>query len=77
MKKIVCLLFCLALSGLVFMGASYSKDIIADGCYLCQGGGYVKYTGSDTFDKRKKAEALGCKVNGTTGSCSNPKGTVN
>ena len=48
------------------------------GCYLCEGGGYVKYTGSDDYDKRKKAkDQFGCKVSGTTGSCSNPKGTVN
>lgn len=49
----------------------------ADGCYLCSGGGYVAYTGDDTFDKRKKAqEQFGCQVSGTTSSCSNPKGTV-
>jgi hypothetical protein len=50
---------------------------MADGCFLCEGGGYVKYTGDDTFDKRKKAkEKFNCKVSGTTSSCSNPKGTV-
>lgn len=52
-------------------------DALADGCYLCSGGGYVKYTGEDTFDKRKKAkEMFSCIVNGTTSSCSNPKGSV-
>ena len=49
----------------------------ADGCFLCSGGGYVKYTGDDTFDKRKKAkEEFGCEVSGTTSSCSNPKGSL-
>ena len=49
----------------------------ADGCYLCEGGGYVRYRGSDTFAKRKKArEKCGCKVTGTTSRCTNPKCTV-
>ena len=54
----------------------FNKPAFADGCYLCEGGGYVKYKGADTFDKRKKAKSIGCKVTGTTGSCSNPKGSV-
>jgi hypothetical protein len=43
----------------------------ADGCYLCEGrpGAYVRYQGDDTWDKRHKAEACGCKVGGTTSSC--------
>ena len=43
----------------------------ADGCFICQGqpNTYVKYKGQDTWDKRHKAEACGCKVGGTTSSC--------
>lgn len=49
----------------------------ADGCYLCKEGGYIRYTGPDTFPKRKKAkEQFGCTVNGTAGICSHPRGTV-
>ncbi len=48
----------------------------ADGCYLCEGGGYVRYVGEDTWDLRRKAQASGCKVTGTTGSCTNPKALV-
>ena len=62
-------------SGLMLLGTAPAA--MADGCFLCQGGGYVKYTGDDTFDKRKKAkEKFDCTVSGTTSSCSNPKGTV-
>lgn len=50
---------------------------LADGCYMCSGGGYVAYTGDDTFDKRAAAKAqYGCDVSGTTSSCSGAKGTV-
>lgn len=73
MKKLVGSL-CAVVFGLVVF--SFSRPALADGCYMCEGGGYVKYKGDDTFDKRKKAQAMGCKVSGTTGSCSNPKGTV-
>lgn len=75
MKKIIGLILALVFS----LALGLTIDVIAqtDGCYLCQGGGYVKFKGADTFDKRKKAEKnFGCKVSGTTGSCSNPKGTV-
>ncbi|OHD63474.1 MAG: hypothetical protein A2176_06545 [Spirochaetes bacterium RBG_13_51_14] len=44
----------------------------ADGCYICKSGSSAdqcKYHGDDTFDQRKKCEAAGCKVGGTT-SCS-------
>lgn len=44
----------------------------ADGCYICTSGSSAdqcKWHGSDTFDQRKKCEAAGCKVGGTT-SCS-------
>jgi len=51
--------------------------LYADGCYLCEGGGYVKYVGEDTFAKRKEAQdKLQCKVTGTTSTCSNEKGLV-
>lgn len=63
---------------LAFIAAfAFSTNAQTDGCYLCEGGGYVKFKGADTFDKRKKAkEQFGCKVSGTTGSCSKAKGTV-
>lgn len=43
----------------------------SDGCYICQGQPYtyVKFGGKDDWDKRKRAEACGCKVGGTTASC--------
>jgi hypothetical protein len=44
----------------------------SDGCYICTSGSSAdqcRYHGSDTFDQRKKCEAAGCKVGGTT-SCS-------
>ncbi len=46
----------------------------ADGCYICGSGSseackhYCRYSGSDTFDNRKKCQARGCKVSGTA-SC--------
>ncbi|MDH4127545.1 MAG: hypothetical protein OEV44_02240, partial [Spirochaetota bacterium] len=46
------------------------KTPIATPCYICQGGGYVCYSGSDTFDKRKKAKKEHkCNVKGTS-TCS-------
>lgn len=49
----------------------------ADGCYLCQGGGYVEFTGDDSFTKRREAkEKFACVVKGTTSSCQRPKGSV-
>ncbi len=49
----------------------YSGRALADGCYICRNdsNAYVKYVGDDTQDKRKKAEACGCNVGGTAGSC--------
>jgi len=41
----------------------------ADGCYQCQEGGYVKYSGSDNATNRKAAAACGCTINGTRSSC--------
>lgn len=48
-----------------------AQILLADGCYICKGksGSYVKFKGSDTFDKRKKAKDCGCDVGGTTSSC--------
>jgi len=48
-----------------------SPSLKADGCYICQGSTntYVKFSGSDSFEKRKEAEKCGCKVGGTTSSC--------
>jgi hypothetical protein len=69
--------FALAVIFALSLGVTVTLYSQTDGCYLCEGGGYVKFKGADTFDKRKKAkEQFGCKVSGTTGSCSNPKGTV-
>ena len=71
MKKVFAVL---SLVALLF---AFAQPARADGCYLCQGGGYVRYRGSDTFAKRKQAKKkCGCKVTGTTSSCSNPKCTV-
>ncbi|EKO15978.1 MULTISPECIES: hypothetical protein [Leptospira] len=50
------------------------EDLSADGCYICTSGStdlcrdYCRYTGSDTFDNRKKCQDKGCKVGGTA-SC--------
>lgn len=49
---------------------------LADGCYICEGGGYVQYYGEETFEMRKRAQNAGCKVTGTSSTCSNPKATV-
>jgi hypothetical protein len=58
-------------------GFAFTSSAQTDGCYLCEGGGYVKFKGADSSAKRKKAkDDYGCKVSGTTSSCSNAKGTV-
>ncbi|MDH5680576.1 MAG: hypothetical protein OEZ36_03245 [Spirochaetota bacterium] len=57
---------------LLVVGSSFSEKVYAKnykGCYTCRGGSYVKYRGSDTWQNRKKAKALGCDVTGTTSSC--------
>ncbi len=47
---------------------------MADNCYLCGSGStdacknYCKYSGPDTFENRKKCQAAGCKITGTS-SC--------
>ena len=70
MKKIIVLTFiCIVSFMFVIVSIGISKDYT--GCYICRGksGTYVKYRGSDTFPKRKKAKDLGCDVGGTSGSC--------
>lgn len=70
MKKLMAAMIAAAL--LAPIGVAF-----ADGCFMCEGGGYVKYKGDDTFAKRKEAEEkYDCKVSGTTGSCNQEKGTV-
>ncbi|PJZ53702.1 hypothetical protein [Leptospira adleri] len=59
---------------LVFVSLFFLRDLAADGCYICTSGStdicrdYCRYTGSDTFDNRKKCQDKGCKVGGTA-SC--------
>ncbi len=69
MKKILLLSGVLIFS--LFMVMEYGIAKNYTGCYICKGksGTYVKYVGSDTFDKRKKAKKLGCDVGGYTSSC--------
>ena len=70
MKKILLVAsFFIIAFGLIVVDTGITKDYT--GCYICRGksGTYVKYRGSDTFDKRKKAKSLGCDVGGTSGSC--------
>ncbi|MSP62024.1 MAG: hypothetical protein EXR72_17170 [Myxococcales bacterium] len=58
-------------AALLAAGLFLSPAARADGCFLCEGkvGTYVRFKGEDSWDKRKKAEACGCKVAGTTSSC--------
>lgn len=70
MKKFQVSFFILSvLVSLLFIG-----DLSADGCYICTSGStdvcrdYCRFTGSDTFDNRKKCQDKGCKVGGTA-SC--------
>lgn len=58
----------------VILGLCQTPALLADGCYICGSGSsancrdYCRYSGSDTFDARKKCEKAGCKVSGTA-SC--------
>lgn len=65
--KQISIVFVLYIGSIFFMISPAN----ADGCYICQGqpGTYVRFTGSDDFAKRKKAEACGCRVGGTTSTC--------
>ena len=51
-------------------GLSGVTSVYADGCYICEGGSYVKYSGGDDQTKRKSAKACGCTITGTRGDCS-------
>lgn len=64
MKKI------LSLAALAALILSYAAPAMADGCYMCSGGTYVQYSGSDDATKRKAAKACGCEITGTRGDCS-------
>lgn len=52
----------------------WTPALHADGCYICGPGSsdacrdYCRYSGSESFDNRKKCEKAGCKVTGTA-SC--------
>ncbi|MBX7148581.1 hypothetical protein K1X76_05800 [bacterium] len=63
MKKVLLML------AVGFIVAGYSTLAKADGCYICSGGSYVKYSGDDTQEKRKAAKECGCQVSGTRGEC--------
>ncbi|MCG6166635.1 hypothetical protein [Leptospira sanjuanensis] len=58
----------------VLLSLFFIKELSADGCYICTSGSadvcrdYCRFTGSDTFDNRKKCQDKGCKVGGTA-SC--------
>ncbi|RHX91778.1 hypothetical protein [Leptospira stimsonii] len=70
MKKLQSVLYIIAIFASLFL----LRDLSADGCYICTSGStdlcrdYCRYTGSDTFDNRKKCQDKGCKVGGTA-SC--------
>ncbi len=68
----------LIILSLIVCSLSFTMPIHADGCYICQGkpDTFVKFTGFDNFDKRKKAEACGCRVGGTTSSCAAANQTI-
>ncbi len=84
MKKLVSFLFLIAIGITMLFLSSYAtvdqsyaaeKYEVASNspCYGCRGGGYVCYSGKDSFAKRKKArKKYGCKVSGTF-SCSKHK----
>ncbi|TGK01397.1 hypothetical protein EHQ53_08130 [Leptospira langatensis] len=47
------------------------QSVSADGCYLCAEGSsdmcrdYCRFSGTDSFDTRKRCESKGCKITGT------------
>jgi hypothetical protein len=67
-----------AFASALFLSAIFPAAVKADGCYICggQSGTYVKFTGSDNFEKRKEAEKCGCKISGTTSSCNAANYTI-
>lgn len=71
MKKLVLIVLIMFVVTLGYLNSAQ-----ADGCYICKGGSYVAYTGDDTQDKRKAAQACGCEIGGTRGDCSAANLTV-
>lgn len=61
------ILACLSICSFLMFGIVSSA--LADGCYICSGGSYVKYSGSDDQSKRDAAKKCGCTVSGTRSSC--------
>ena len=65
-------LIVLALAALM-LGALPPTAARADGCYICRSGSscgqYCRYSGKDTYKKRKACIKAGCKIGGTA-SCS-------
>ncbi|MGJ4787164.1 hypothetical protein EHQ52_09080 [Leptospira koniambonensis] len=67
MKKVL-----YSLSIIFFLGfAGFTQSLSADGCYLCSVNSadvcrdYCRFSGSDSFDTRKRCETKGCKITGT------------
>lgn len=67
MKKIL-----YSLSIIFFLSyVGFTKGLSADGCYLCSVNSsdacrdYCRFSGSDSFDTRKRCENKGCKITGT------------
>ena len=62
----------LALAALM-LGALPPTAARADGCYICRSGStcgqYCRYSGKDTYKKRRACIKAGCKIGGTA-SCS-------
>jgi hypothetical protein len=62
----------LALAALM-LGALPPSAARADGCYICRSGStcgqYCRYSGKDTYKKRRACIKAGCKIGGTA-SCS-------
>lgn len=54
---------------LFVISLGFAGPATADGCYMCKGGSFVKFSDRDTQDKRKKAKACGCDITGTRSSC--------
>ncbi len=70
MMRRAAFLAALLLPGLIALGVP--APAAADGCYICTRGSacgqYCRYAGRDSWDKRKKCIAAGCKIGGTA-SC--------
>lgn len=70
MSRFVALLAVMLMPGAIVLVTPSPAS--ADGCYICTRGSacgqYCRYAGRDSFDKRKKCIAAGCKIGGTA-SC--------